>query len=89
MITSINESKTLAKHIACKYICKFDGTKCKSNQCWNKDNVDVNKKNITCVKKIKFGILLHVVVKIENIWQILWMIHLLFVMKLQGHMIKK
>ena len=27
MITGINESKTLAKHISCKYICKFDGTK--------------------------------------------------------------
>ena len=31
-------------------------------------NVDVNVKNIMNVKKIMFGILLHVVVKIENIY---------------------
>ena len=33
MITGINESKT--KHISCKCKCKFDETKCKSNQWWN------------------------------------------------------
>ena len=32
MITGINESKTLTKHISCECECKFDGTKCKSNQ---------------------------------------------------------
>ena len=37
MITGINESKTLAKHISCKYKCKFDGRKCNSNQCGNND----------------------------------------------------
>ena len=30
-------------------------------------NVDVNVKNIMYMKKIMFGILLHVIVKIENI----------------------
>ena len=35
MITGINESKTLRKHIWCKYKCKFDETKSKSNQWWN------------------------------------------------------
>ena len=30
-------------------------------------NVDVSVKNITYVKKIMFGILLHVIVKMENI----------------------
>ena len=35
MITRINESKTVTKHISCKCKCKFDGTKCKSNQWWN------------------------------------------------------
>ena len=25
MITEINESKTLTKHISCEYKCKFDG----------------------------------------------------------------
>ena len=32
MITGINESKTLTKHILCKCQCKFDGIKCKLNQ---------------------------------------------------------
>ena len=38
MITWINESKTLTKHIPseCKY--KLDGTKYNSNQWWNNDN---------------------------------------------------
>ena len=35
MITGINESKTLTKHISCKCNCKFDGRKCKSDQWWN------------------------------------------------------
>ena len=35
MITGINESKTLTKHISCKCKCRFDETKCKSNQSWN------------------------------------------------------
>ena len=32
MITGINESKILTKHISCECKCKFDGTKCNSNQ---------------------------------------------------------
>ena len=35
MITGINESKTLTKHIPCEWKCKFDGRKCNSNQWWN------------------------------------------------------
>ena len=35
MVKGINELKTLTKHISCEYKCKFDGTKCKSNQWWN------------------------------------------------------
>ena len=31
MITGINESKRLTKHISCECKCKFDETKCKSN----------------------------------------------------------
>ena len=34
MILGINESKTL-KHISYECRCKFDETKCKSNQWWN------------------------------------------------------
>ena len=37
MITGINESKTLAKHISCKCNCKFDNRKCNLNQKWNND----------------------------------------------------
>ena len=32
MITGINESKTLTKHISYKCESKFDGRKCNSNQ---------------------------------------------------------
>ena len=37
IITSINESKTLTKHISCECKCKFDAIKCKSNQLWIND----------------------------------------------------
>ena len=37
MITGINQSKTLTKHISCKCKCKFDGRKCNSNQ-WQNDD---------------------------------------------------
>ena len=45
-------------------------------------NVDVSVKNVMYVKKVMFGILVHVVVKIENIKQVLWMIQRLCVTKL-------
>ena len=32
MITGMNMSKTLAKHISCECICKFNGGKCNSDQ---------------------------------------------------------
>ena len=35
VITGINESKTLTKHISCKCKCKFDGGKCNSDHLWN------------------------------------------------------
>ena len=35
MITGINESKILTKHISCKCEHKFDGRKCNSNQKYN------------------------------------------------------
>ena len=37
MITGINESKTLTKHISCECKCKFDGRSCNSDQWWNND----------------------------------------------------
>ena len=38
MITGINESKTLTKHISRECKCRFDGRKCNSNQWSNNDN---------------------------------------------------
>ena len=32
MITGINESKTLMKHISCEFRCKFNGSKCNSKK---------------------------------------------------------
>ena len=37
MITGINESKRLTKHISCKCKCRFDWKKCNSDQWWNND----------------------------------------------------
>ena len=52
MITGINESKTLTKHISCQCKCRFDGRKGNSDQQWDNINVDVNVENPTYVKKI-------------------------------------
>ena len=48
MIIGINESKTLTKQISWQCKCKFDGTKCRSNQWWNnnKCQCDCNKHHI-------------------------------------------
>ena len=49
MITGINESKTLMKHMSCECKSKFDGTKCDSKQWWNKDKFWCEcKKHNTC-----------------------------------------
>ena len=37
IITGINKSKTLTKHIPCKCKCRFDGRKFDSDQWWNND----------------------------------------------------
>ena len=66
MITWINESKILRKHISCEYKCKSDGTKFNSNQWWNNDKCRCKcKKEHICDKD--FGILLLAAVKMENI----------------------
>ena len=68
MITRINESKTLTKHISCesKSISLMEEIVIQING-GIIINVDVNIKNILYVKNIMFGILLHVIVKMENI----------------------
>ena len=51
MITGINESKTLTKHISCECKCKFDGRNCNSDQWWNNDKCRCEcKKRHVCEK---------------------------------------
>ena len=45
-------------------------------------NIDVTVKNIIYGKKLMFGIVLQVDMKMENIYQILWMTQQLYVTKL-------
>ena len=54
VITGINQSKILTKHISCNCKCKFDGGKCNSNQNWNKDECRFeckNPKEALCMRK--------------------------------------
>ena len=70
IITDINQSKILTKHISCESKCKFDGKNITQINAGITINLHVIVKNIRHVKKKKkmiLGILLHVVVKIENI----------------------
>ena len=70
IITDINQSKILTKHISCESKCKFDGKNITQINAGITINLHVIVKNIMHVKKKKkmiLGILLHVVVKIENI----------------------
>ena len=51
MATGIYEWKTLTKNISCEYVCKFDETKCNSNQWWDNDKFGCEcKKNHVCEK---------------------------------------
>ena len=65
MITGINESKTLTKHISCECKCIFDENVSQINGGIT-INVDVSVKKFMYVKKIMFGILLHVFVKMGS-----------------------
>ena len=70
MVSGINESKTLTKHISYECQCIFDGRKNDLDHWWNNDKCQCEcKKCHVCKKKIILlhGILLHVVMKMENI----------------------
>ena len=67
IITGINESKTLTKHISFEYKCKFDGKIVIQINSRIMINVHVSVKHVIDVKKILFGIVLRVIVKMENI----------------------
>ena len=62
MITGINESKILIKHISCEWKCKFDVFQINGGITIN---VYVSVKNFMYVKKIICGVSLHVVVKMQ------------------------
>ena len=70
MITGINESRTLTKHLSSKCKCTLDSKKYKLNQKWNNISVSGSvkiQKNIFCSKKVIFGILQHVAPKMVNV----------------------
>ena len=51
IITGINESQTLTKHISCKCKCQFDWRSCDSDQWWNNDKCRCEyKKRHVCEK---------------------------------------
>ena len=53
MITEINESNRLRKHISCECKCKFDGRKCNLDQWWNNNKCEgVYKKRHVCEKDV-------------------------------------
>ena len=67
MITEINKSKTLTSHISSE--CKHNLTEQNVIQINSAImiNANVSVRNVMHVKKIMFGILLHVVAKTENL----------------------
>ena len=65
IITGIKESKTLTKHILCECKCRFNVIQTNGGI---KINVYVSVKSVMHVKKIMFGILLRVIIKMKNIW---------------------
>ena len=68
IITGIDESRTLTKHVSCQCKCKFDGRRYNLNYWQNNENAKVSVKNIMYVQKIMLSILLHVLVKNENLY---------------------
>ena len=67
IITRVNESKMLAAHVSCKLECNVDSVKRTLNQNWNNNKCWCEHKNIMCLKKIIFEILLSVFVEVVNI----------------------
>ena len=67
MITGITESKILTKRISRKCKCRFDGKNVIQIIGGIMINGEVNVKKAMYMKKAILGILLHVVVKKENV----------------------
>ena len=66
MITGINESKTLTKHISCECKCRFDGKNVIQVNGGITINIDVSIKTFMYVKKTMFGILLYIILEIAK-----------------------
>ena len=69
MITIPNKSKTLIKHTSRKCKCRFGVRKSNPTQQWNNDKCrcECKIRENMCAKKIIFGILVHVLMKMVNI----------------------
>ena len=67
LIKKINEFKILTKHVSCECKCRFDERKCNLDEWWNNDKCRCECKNVGYVKKIRFQILLHVILEMEKI----------------------
>ena len=79
IIKGFNESRTLIKHISCKWRCKCDGKKWNSQQEWNNDNCQCEcKKPIyyRLYEEVMLGILAYIlasvikVVRLANNWKV-------------------
>ena len=66
MITRINESKSVRKHMPCKCKCKFEGKNVIEISNGIAVNVDMSVKSTIFVKNIIFGILLYVVAETKK-----------------------
>ena len=65
VVIGINESKML--NISCKCKCRCYEKKYNSDQCWNNGKSQCEFKKRYACEKDYFGIMLHIVVKKENI----------------------
>ena len=67
MLTNKIEAKTMVKNITCDCKCKFDSATCNSNKNGIMNHVNVSVKVIVRAKKTKFGIIVHVFVRMVSI----------------------
>ena len=66
MITNKDKTKAIPEHISCDFKCKFNSTTCNSNQKWKNKTCKYEVKTIVSAKKIIFGILANVFVRIAS-----------------------
>ena len=67
MITNQNEAKAMTKITSCDFKSKFNSATCNLNQKWNNKTCKCECKIYHKCKKIIFGILAHVFVRIARI----------------------